>query len=322
MSSKPEAEGDPYANEDTTQPLPKPVIVQRDPRNLKRLEINARFMRKEQFDRLVRNIKRDGCLTSLPLIWREGDDDEERELVLSGNHRTDAAVAAGLETIDCMLIVGPLSDARRLGLQLSHNAIAGEDDMATLAMLYEQIDDLDWREYSGLDDKTLNLMAEVNLEGISEANLNFQTVQLVFLPQELQAAKEAFQEAKAPADERWVAAYKDYDRLIDALNEASGAHNVGNLASTLGVVLAVFENHLEDLAEGFLGPDGEALHSGRVGWAAVAGTRVIPAKSAAVLTAAMQRAEHNGETDKGSGWQILEKLAAQYLEQGQKAVAP
>ncbi|MEU0770531.1 hypothetical protein [Streptomyces albogriseolus] len=306
-------------DEDTSDPLPRPVIVRRDPRALKRLEVNARFMRKEQYDRLVRNIKRDGCLTSLPLIWSEDGADEGQELILSGNHRADASVDAGLDEIDCMLIVGPMSQARRIGLQLSHNAIAGEDDMATLALLYESIDDLDWREYSGLDDKTLNLMAEVNLEGISEANLDFQTVQLVFLPPELQAAKESFAEAKAPADERWVAAYKDYDRLIDALNEVSGAHNVGNLATALGVVLAVFENHPEDLVEGFLGPDGEALHSGRVGWTAVTSARVIPAKSAAVLAAAIRKAEQAGETDKGEGWRLLERLASDYLGDGQKA---
>ncbi|BDT39504.1 hypothetical protein [Streptomyces yaizuensis] len=295
-------------------PLPTPVIVRRDPRTLRRLEVNARFMRKEQYDRLVSNIRRDGCLTSLPLIWSEDGADEGQELILSGNHRADGAVDAGLEEIDCMLIVGPISQARRIGLQISHNAITGEDDMATLAQLYEAIDDLDWREYSGLDDKTLALMADVNLEGISEANLDFQTVQLVFLPPELAAAKEAFAEAKAPADERWVAAYKEYDRLIDALNDVSGAHNVGNLATALGVVLSVFESHLEDLAEGFLGPDGEALHAGRVGWAAVTGTRVIPAKSAAVLTAAVQEAQRVGDVDKGSGWQILERLAADYVE--------
>ncbi|MET7816246.1 hypothetical protein ABZT26_36095 [Streptomyces sp. NPDC005395] len=316
-----ETEQDPYAGEDASDPLPKPVIVQRDPRRLKRLEINARFMRKEQYDRLVRNIRRDGCLTSLPLIWSEDGSDEGEELVLSGNHRTDASVDAGLEEIDCMLIVGPISQARRLGLQLSHNAIAGEDDLATLAMLYESIDDLDWREYSGLDDKTLDLMAEVNLEGISEANLNFQTVQLVFLPPELTAAKEAFDEAKAPADERWVAAYKDYDRLIDALNDSSGAHNVGNLAASLGVVLSVFEDHLDDLAQGFLGPDGEALHSGRVGWAAVTGQRVIPAKSAAVITAAVQKAVREKRVDKDAGWQLLEQLAAEYLEGGKAQAA-
>ncbi|MFJ9719988.1 hypothetical protein ACIRPQ_29350 [Streptomyces sp. NPDC101213] len=315
-----ETEQDPYA-EDTSDPLPKPVVVQRDPRLLKRLDINARFMRKEQFDRLVRNIRRDGCLTSLPLIWSEDGSDEGQELILSGNHRADASVAAGLEEIGCMLITGPISQARRLGLQLSHNAIAGEDDMATLAMLYEQIDDLDWREYSGLDDKTLELMAEVNLEGISEANLDFQTVQLVFLPPELAAAKEAFAEAKAPADERWAAAYGDYDRLIDALNDSSGAHNVGNLAASLGVVLSVFENHLEDLAEGFLGPEGEALHSGRVGWSAVFGQRVIPAKSAAVITAAVQKAVREGQVDKGAGWQLIEQLASEYLDGGKAPAA-
>ena len=42
-------------------------IIEIDPRELKLLKMNARFMRHEEFQRLVANIKRDGQLTSAPL---------------------------------------------------------------------------------------------------------------------------------------------------------------------------------------------------------------------------------------------------------------
>ena len=59
------------------------------------LEKNARFMRAEQYQRLVSNVKRDGCLTSVPFAVKNG----ERFLILSGNHRVQAAKDAKLTEI-------------------------------------------------------------------------------------------------------------------------------------------------------------------------------------------------------------------------------
>lgn len=44
----------------------KPRLVRRDPRLLTRLPVNARYMTKEEYDRLVENVRADGCLTSVP----------------------------------------------------------------------------------------------------------------------------------------------------------------------------------------------------------------------------------------------------------------
>ena len=48
-----------------------------------------------------------------------------------------------------------------------------------------------------LDDKTLALLDKFSSISISEANLTFQTLSLVFLPDELNAAKKVIDEAKA-----------------------------------------------------------------------------------------------------------------------------
>lgn len=47
----------------------KPRLVRRDPRLLTRLPVNARYMTKEEYDRLVENVRADGCLTSVPLVY-------------------------------------------------------------------------------------------------------------------------------------------------------------------------------------------------------------------------------------------------------------
>ncbi|MFF2507594.1 ParB/Srx family N-terminal domain-containing protein [Streptomyces sp. NPDC058067] len=82
--------------------LAPPQMVQGDPRTLTLLDHNARFLPHEQFRQLVANIERDGHLTSTPLVWN--DRETGRLVVLSGNHRTLAAVEAGLSTIWWMQI--------------------------------------------------------------------------------------------------------------------------------------------------------------------------------------------------------------------------
>jgi hypothetical protein len=72
-----------------------------DPRVILLLDKNARYMTQEMFENLVNNIKSDGGLSSLPLCYQEKDG---RLLVLSGNHRVQAAVHAGLEEILVLVI--------------------------------------------------------------------------------------------------------------------------------------------------------------------------------------------------------------------------
>ncbi|MEU6594269.1 ParB N-terminal domain-containing protein [Streptomyces sp. NPDC046881] len=297
-----------------TTPAPfRPRLVRRDPRNLTRLEVNARYMRKEEFDRLVANVKRDGCLTSTPLIYSGGEYEEEKELVLSGNHRTMAAIEAGVYEIDCMLIEEYQSPQQLIARQLSHNAIAGEDDPATLKQLYEQLDDVDWRAYSGLDDDQLKLLAEVSPEGLSEANLDFATVSLIFLPPELEAAREAFDQTRTGQNESWLAARADYEQTLETLASTHAAHKVGNVATALHAILAIVENHLTDLQAGYQSPDGEPLHTGHVGLETVIGTRTLPAPAAITINKAIAAAEGRGEIDLGQGWRLLERLAGEYL---------
>lgn len=297
----------------TNLPALRPRLVRRDPSSLQLLPVNARFMRKEEYDRLVENVRRDGCLTSVPLVYGGGEYEEGRELILSGNHRTMAAVDAGVDAIDVMLIEEHLDEQQLIAIQLSHNSIAGEDDPATLKQLYEQLDDVDWRAYSGLDDDQLQLLAEVSPEGLSEANLDFATVSLVFLPLELEAAREAFDQARLGQNASWLAARADYEQTLDTLASTHAAHKVGNVATALHAILTIVENHLTDLQAGYQSPDGTPLHSGTVGLETVLGARSLPAPAAVTINKAISAAEGRGEIEQGQGWRLLERLAGEYL---------
>ena len=101
-----------------------------------------------------------------------------------GNHRVQAAISAGLETIPCIITDDEMSEEQRIAIQLSHNAIVGQDDPDVLKKLYDKILDIDLKEYSGLDDKTLGLLDKASSQAMSEANLEFQVLSIVYLPAE------------------------------------------------------------------------------------------------------------------------------------------
>jgi hypothetical protein len=289
--------------------------------DLRLLEANARYMTHEQYARLVANIREDGALTSVPLVYPHYGRVEYQELpagvdeVLSGNHRVQAAIEAlGPDTVsDCMIIDGPLTRARRIAVQISHNSITGQDDPATLRKLYDELDRLGDREYSGLDDKQLELLDQVDLDSLSEANLEFLTVAVTFLPGELDHAASLLQQATdiARADQRWLAGLEQYDKVLEALATAQGSHNVSNTATALAVILGVFEAHLPDLRDGWYDPDaGLPTRNGTVPTEVLFGRRV-PTEAAAVIQQALDRMI--GREEASSPWQAIERWAADYL---------
>lgn len=291
-------------------------LVRRKLDSLTLLEVNARYMRKEVYDNLVGNLRQDGVLTSTPLIYSgDGEYAEGAELVLSGNHRVKAAIEAGIDEADFILIDQRLPKAKQLALQLSHNAIEGEDDLSVLKQLYESIDTVEDRTFAGLDDRTLELLQKVDAESLGEVDLNWHIVQIVFLPPEAEKARKALDQLGTSGDERWLAAYKDYEALLDSLASVHDAHNVGNLATAFGILIELAESHLTDLQDGFLDPDGrETRNHGGVGLEVVLGSRVVPPSTAAALTRALRTAINDGKVDAEKPHQLLDLLIANYLD--------
>jgi hypothetical protein len=283
----------------------------------KRQDVNARFMRKEQYDTLVRNIRDDGRLTSVPLLYQPSPDHPLE--IISGHHRIEAGTEAfGPDALfEAMVVLDAQSKQEIIARQISHNAIAGEDDLATLKQLYDQLEDVDWRTYSGLDDKTLELMEAVDLSSLAEANLDFTTVQISFLPHELEQAERAFEEARKmlTAQARWVAALKQYEPMLMALESARGAYSVGNIATALGIILDVFEAHIGDIREGWYDEREKVARTTK--WIPVEtllGSRTIPADAGAIIAQAMDKAKRDADLDEDPpAWRLVELLAADYL---------
>jgi hypothetical protein len=156
------------------------VLDVAEPGTLKLLDKNARYMSHEMFENLVANIKRDGGLSSLPLCYREPDG---TLLVLSGNHRVQAATQAGIEQILVMVIDRELTREEQVAIQLSHNAIDGKDDPLLLKQLWDEIKQIDLKLYAGLDSETIKELEKIQFVSISEARLEYKEIKLLFLPE-------------------------------------------------------------------------------------------------------------------------------------------
>lgn len=277
------------------------------------LEKNARYMRNETFRNLVENIRKDGGLSSVPFCWKNGD----RFLVLSGNHRVRAALEAGVRKILVMFTDRDLTRGERIAIQLSHNAIEGEDDPVILKELWDEIEDVNLKFYAGLDDKLLGELSKVTIPPLSEVNLDFRSLTFVFLPKEVERLQSVFRIAlETVGTEDWyLAHFNDFDRLLDAMAKTQASHNIRNGATALMLILDVFERHLTDLAEGWEHAE-ESASRAWIPWislSTILGTDKVPFQAAQIIRRAVEKMLSEGSVGKKNLWQCLEFWAADHL---------
>lgn len=304
----------------------KTYIVQMDLRKLKLLEKNARFMTSDVFHRLVDNIRRDGKLTSVPFAAKAGyfddKDTPQRDKdgkpvfeVLSGNHRVMAAIEAGVTKSDVMCTDDPIPKGQRIALQLSHNAIEGQDDPAILRELWEDIGDVDWKGYSGLDEETLDMLSKLpTLDPIADVQLDYRTIEFLFLPNEYDKARAIFDEivkSRASVDEISLVPLVEWDRTLDMLADVGESYGVRNRATILWLLLNFVEAHLTDFAAAWE-PESER----RDGWvplSSIFGTRAVPVEAARVIKRAVDKMVSADDVSEKARWQAIEFWAAEYL---------
>ncbi len=208
-------------------------------------ERNARYMKAEQFQQLVHNVRQDGQLTSVPFAVKQG----KKYLILSGNHRVQAAREAGLSEVLVLYTTARLNRQERTAIQLSHNAIVGQDDMTILRELYDEIGDIALREYSGLDDLALGNMQPPSLDPLSEEGLGYRAVTIAFLPEEAERIEGVLEVIlrRTAGDKTWLNRFGEYDRFLDAITAAKEKAGVKNTATAFGFLLDLVERHLDEL---------------------------------------------------------------------------
>ena len=288
-------------------------VIRVNPKEIKLVEVNARFMTADGFQRLVENIKRDGCLTQLPFCVY--NDNWELQ-VLSGNHRIQAAIEAGLEEIDVQVTEDTLSKDERVAIQLSHNAISGQDDVEILKYLYESIDDVNMKEYSGLDDEVLKIINDAN-KSIEDENKSdssdpeYQVLSIMFLPSEIDDIERTFKDImkETRRNKAIMARMSEYDTYLETIADVSEGSRIKNTAAGFMAMLEIVKNHIEELKSVWIE---DAKDREYVPISTIIGRSNIRAKDGRILDKAIELMISNGEiTNKENA---MAALAKKYLE--------
>lgn len=221
-----------------------------DPKNLILMKKNARYMKLETFSRLTQNIKNDGNLSSVPFCYK---DKKGRYHVLSGNHRVQAALEAGVERV-LILYSSGLDKDKQTAIQLSHNAIEGNDDFAILKDLWDSITDIDQKIYAGLDSEVLEELEKIKFEGFSEQRLDYKSASFLFLPEELEKAHEVFEKIHIlyKKEKVYVVSLKAWEKFFDLIANIKTSCEIKNSATAFSYLLDLAKERMDEMRP----PDG------------------------------------------------------------------
>jgi hypothetical protein len=278
------------------------------------LEKNARFMTNSTFSKLVSNIKKDKQLASVPLCYRRPEDG--KYLVLSGNHRLQAAISAGETLFMVFYIERELTRGEAVSIQLSHNALEGQDDREILKELWSEIENVSLKLYSGLDDIDLDELPMMELQTLRVPGLEFKSITLIFLPEEKERLMQCLDDAMATISAKDVLVMKEteFSRFIDSLSKVEASHNIRAPSLAMMTILDIFEAHLEDLRAGWEKekPDSKRL----VPISSVLGYDMISLSTARKLSQALDKAISKKIIDDKS--KLIELLSGEFIKHGTK----
>lgn len=138
------------------------------------LKKNAHYMEKEKFDNLVRNVSEDGFLSQLPFAVKK-----EKYLIVSGNHRVKAAIKSKQKYILILFVEG-IGREKEIAYQLSHNSLVGKDDLTMLKEIFDELESIQGKEFSGLNDTMFPEFSISSLPGINEKDIELQKMEFYF----------------------------------------------------------------------------------------------------------------------------------------------
>lgn len=195
------------------------------PKELKLLSENARYFKKDIFDQLVNNIRSDGRMSSVPLCCIHNGKLE----VLSGNHRVQAAIIAGIKLILVLVIIDNITEGRRVAIQISHNSLVGEDDKQILSDLWSKIDEIEYKCYAGLSSDTIEDIKKIKLVDFTTPVFRTKQVSFVFVEPDAAFIDDVMDELQhSPADTIYMADIKHFDVFFAAIKSIKKKHNIKN----------------------------------------------------------------------------------------------
>lgn len=204
-------------------------------------------MDKHTFDQLVDNIATDGTLTGAVTCYQPSPDAPIE--ILSGHHRVEAAIAAGLDAVDTIVIKTELPNDRKIAIQLSHNAITGEDDITKLSLMYTDLS-LGAKKFSGLNDDVFDAFEKLSVAGLTVGSIRYEEIRVAFLPEDRSQFEERLAIiGKSGTAKTLAARYQDFDALFETVVGVKTGLNIANTATALAVMAELAMERLQQIEQ-------------------------------------------------------------------------
>ena len=187
-------------------------------------------------------------MSSVPLCYRHEDGRLE---VLSGNHRVKASIEAKIPVILVLVITETLDQSRRIAIQLSHNALVGEDDQSILANLWSQIETIADRLYSGLDSEVTKELGEVELVNFSTPQVPAHMVTFMFSngeKEQLSEILDMLSDAAKKSSAVYVFPGTQYEAFTKLLADVKDAEKIRDSSLAMLLLLKLGAEYLEQEA--------------------------------------------------------------------------
>lgn len=218
-----------------------------DPKSLILLKKNARYFKKDTFKQLVSNIKQDKRLSSVPLchIIKNGAHE-----VLSGNHRVEASIQAGVPWVMVIVLLEKISTSEKIAIQLSHNALVGVDDANLLADLWSKIDDIKTKLYAGLSSDTVKEIENIKLVTFTTPQVYTKSVTFAFTDTEKDILDEVVKElGMLTSNDVYMAHIDQFNDFFNALQKIKKTGNIKNGSLAMIKLIEIVQRELTEAAQ-------------------------------------------------------------------------
>jgi hypothetical protein len=275
--------------------------------DLKEADVNAQVLQPRHFDRLTSNIRNRGQITSLPYVsWpnREGP-----KRICSGHHRARAARNAGLTQIPCLVDTRPMTTSEFTAQQIAHNELHGTPDTNVLAQLVRMINDVDDLLATGLDEKTLNKLGDVQATalGTPHAAFDWRVFTCLFLPHQMEALKDALDTIDKKSEVIGIAPRGDFEEFARQVIEYGRMANIRSAGAAVSALIAIARREIDQADEDGVQPDSPWVRTAELFGPAV------PPEAAQVIRRAVATCLADGDIPEDQKWRAAEFIAADFL---------
>lgn len=212
---------------------------------LRERDVNARVMDDDQFRRLTENIRDEGMLESLPLVWKMPGDRHEF-MIISGHHRTRASRSAGLMVIPVLVIERELSEDEIISKQLAHNALSGYDNQELLKQLYDSIEDINAKLASGLTDLEINVEVPSIPTDDIDVEFDFEPIYIMFMKSGADRFED-FIDQLEPSAKKYMADREEFNKFAETVQRISKYKDIRNIVGIMSYMLDLASERLEQL---------------------------------------------------------------------------